>query len=120
MVSINPFPFRAPTTIMAFSKSLTAYPPAFLELYEKAMSVDGSFTIPCQSRAQADRTRMIFYGIKHAIRNTKGHPLADQIDAKQIIITKNNEVKFRLPSESPRELEGQLLLQAALNANATE
>jgi len=105
---------------MAFSRSLTAYPPAFIELYEKAMATDGNFVIPCRDRAQADRTRMIFYGIKHAIRHTKNHPLADSIDSKQIIITKNNEVKFRLPSESPRELEGQQLLQAALNANNAE
>ena len=105
---------------MAFSRSLTAYPPAYLELYEKAMTVDGNFTVPCLDRKQADRTRLIFYGIKYAIRATKGHPLSDILDSKQIIITKNHEVKFRLPSESPREFEGQALLQAALAANSPE
>ena len=102
---------------MAFSRSLSAYPPAYIELYETAMKADGNFLIPCQSRPQADRTRMIFYGIKHAIRHTKGHPLFDSLDSKQIVVTRNNELLFRLPSESPREAEGQSLLQAALAAN---
>lgn len=102
---------------MAFSKSLSAYPPAYLELYETAMAAEGNFLIPCESAKQADRTRLIFYGIKHAIRHTKGHPLTEQIDAKQIVITRNHEVLFRLPSESPREVEGQRLLEAAKAAN---
>lgn len=102
---------------MAFSKSLSAYPPAYLELYETAMASEGNFLIPCESAKQADRTRLIFYGIKYAIRNTKGHPLAEQIDSKQIVITRNHEVLFRLPSESPREVEGQRLLEAAKAAN---
>ena len=102
---------------MAFSSNLSAYPPAFIELFESGLLAEGTFIIPCNTKAQADRTRMLFYGIKGAIKKAKEHPLRDEVDKKQIIVNKNNEIIFRLPSESPREWEGQSLLAAAKAAN---
>ena len=102
---------------MAFSKNLAAYPPAFVELFEVGINAPGDFIVPCADKKQADRTRLLFYGIKSAIIHNKQHPLNALAGSKTILITKNNEVLFRLPCDTERQIEGESLLSAALAAN---
>ena len=105
---------------MSFSPHFSSYPPAFIELYERGIKADSNFIIPCSDAKEASRVRMIFHGIKYAIRKAKEHPLKDSLGAKQIIITKNHEVIFRSPCDSPLQHKGEALLAAALAANVED
>jgi hypothetical protein len=81
---------------------------------------DETFTIPCDSIKEAQKLRLCFHQIKYATLHTPDHPLKKLVTAKQIIITRNNEVAFRSPADSPLQAWGEKLLLAAEAANAKD
>lgn len=97
---------------MAFSKHLESYPAEILELFKRGCT-ESNYTIPCESRKEADKLRLCLYQVKYAILHQDSHPLKSAAASRQLSISRNNEVIFRSPEDSPLAAWGAKLLAAS-------
>ena len=102
---------------MAFSKNIATYPASIVKLFEIGTLATQDYKVPCESSKEAHKVRMLLNGVSYAIRQTQDHPLLPHCGKKQLTISRNNEVVFRMPENSPLKAFGDQLLAKAEQAN---